>query len=122
MIHLRNPAILLALVLAGCGGSHPADSPRQPIEKDRFIEAYIELRHAAVEVGQAADSVPAFEARKREILERHGISGQDLIDYIEAHSSDLSEMTAVWDTIHRRLGRPDTTASRRGVEIAPEPS
>ena len=105
MIHLRKQAILLALVLAGCGGSHPADSPRQPIEKDRFIEAYIELRRAAVEVGQAADSVPAFAAKKSEILERHGISSQDLIDYIEANSSHLSEMTAIWDTIHRRLGR-----------------
>jgi hypothetical protein len=104
VIHPRLLLGLLALWAAGCGSPHPAGAPGSTIGKDEFIEVYLELRRAAVQ----ADSGPAFDLIKREILERHGISGQDLIDYIETHSSDLREMTATWDTIYQRLDRKDT--------------
>jgi nucleotide-binding universal stress UspA family protein len=111
VIHLRSRAgrriLLLALLApaaAGCGGQHPAAAPARPIESDQFIEVYLELRRAAA----ATDSAPAFEDRKDEILGRHGITGQELLDYIERNSADLGKLTAVWDTIYQRLGRRDT--------------
>jgi hypothetical protein len=99
---------LLALASTGCGTDR-ADAVREntSIDTETFVEVYIALRRAAVETG---DSTADFEARKRVILERHGVSGQDLLDYVERHGRDFAAMSTVWDTIYRRLGRRDTVA------------
>lgn len=106
---------LLALAGAGCGNTHPApDTARDTVELDRsrFADIYIELRRAAIET----DSAPEFEERRREILERYGVTPKDLLDYIEK-IDDLQELAVTWDSIYRRLSRAadsisntDTTA------------
>lgn len=101
----RILAGILALAAAGCGTPHPADSGRKTLDGNAFADIYIELRRAAI----AADSAPDFDERKREILERHGISGPELIDYVERNSKDLKELAVTWDSIYRRLSRNDST-------------
>lgn len=94
---------------AGCGTSGTTEAASRTIDTEEFIEVYIALRRAAVEAG---DSAAVFEAKKQEILDRHGVSGQDLLDYVERHAADIPAMVTVWDTIYRRLGRSDTTEGR----------
>lgn len=97
---------LLSLSSAGCGAAHPAKDSAGGLATEKFIEIYIALRHAAVEAG---DSLALFEVRRAEILDRYGITGQDLVDYVERRSVDLTAMGTVWDTIYHRLSRGDTT-------------
>lgn len=95
---------LMALAAAGCGTPHPADSGRLPLDRNEFADIYVELRRAAI----ASDSAPDFAARQLEILERYGISGPELIDYVERNSNDLKGLAATWDSIYKRLGRIDS--------------
>jgi hypothetical protein len=97
---------MLAITVAGCDKTHPATTASQTIDSDKFIEVYVDLRRASAE----GDSTSDFDSKKQEILDKHGLSAQDLLDYIEKNSADLRKMTTIWDTIHQRLGRRDTTA------------
>lgn len=101
---------LLAIIAAGCTGPRPADSGEEPIGVGEFADVYIELRRAAV----ASDSAAEFEARKAEILERHGLTDADLIGYVERRSDDLKGLAATWDTIYRRIGRWSDSTEQRG--------
>lgn len=97
---------LLMLTSAGCGTPRPSEVGSGTIDTETFIEAYIALRRAAAVAG---DSASGFEARKQEILDRHGISGQDLLDFVERRGADLPEMVTIWDSIYQRIGRQDST-------------
>lgn len=99
--------ILLALLAAGCGPSSPAEeNGRSTMSRSEFAEVFIELREAAVE----SDSMPEFEARRAEILQRHGIEADDLIEFVEQNVSDLQGMADTWDLIYKRLSSGDTVS------------
>jgi len=98
---------ILAWAAAGCGKPHPAPEARRDVvvlDRNRFADLFIELRRAAID----ADSAPDFAERKRAILERYGVTDQDLLDYVERNSGDLGELVATWDSIYRRLSRTDS--------------
>jgi nucleotide-binding universal stress UspA family protein len=100
---------LLALLAAGCGKTTPATEAERPaaLLPEQFVEVYVDLRRAA----HQAETPEQFDALKREVLRRHGLTAQALLDFANAHGADLDKMSALWDTIRDRLSAADSAAA-----------
>ena len=92
---LARPAALLLLLgtLACSGGT--ADS----IDREVFIATYVDLRMAALET----DSARIGTAERDEILQRHGVSADDMKTFTEVHAGDLEFMRDVWNEVEVRM-------------------
>lgn len=105
---LLATALAALVVLASCAGDVPADGAPS-LDRETFIATYVDLRTEAVRTGAAE---LATEARIA-VLERHGVSEEDLLGFVEAHGEDVDFMRAVWDEVEARLD-----AAR--IQTAPE--
>ena len=85
----------LTLLLSACG---ELSSP-ETMERELFVEAYVELRTAALTSPDAELSDSARAA----VLERIGVSEDDLMTFVEVRSEDLGFMRSVWDEIEQHL-------------------
>ena len=98
------------LVLAAC--QETINPP--PISREQYIDTYVEILLAADE---EPDSVAASE-RAKEILERRGITQEELMAYAEHYIDDPEHLAEVWMEIETRLrypeGRDTTTADEEG--------
>lgn len=104
---LRPPAALaVALGLAtlmGCGDS--GANPDGPVDPETFIATYVDLRMTALstEIGELDDALRA------EVLERNGVTEEDLVAFVELHGEDVSLMQEIWDEIESRMDVADPT-------------
>jgi hypothetical protein len=116
---------LMGLALIAC--------QRDPTGRDgslrarEFEDIIVELRTAERELqreheahrppGELEDH---FAQRRAEILERHGATEDDLLDFIERHHAHPGLMADIWERIAERLRtRPDEPA--RGPSPEPFP-
>lgn len=83
-----------ASVACGSDGSGPT-----LIERDVFIDAYVDLRVAALRT----DSQRIAHEDRVEILSRHGITDQDLLDFADVNAGRLDFMRDVWNEVEVRL-------------------
>lgn len=74
-------------------------TPTATVDRETFVQVYVELRVAALE---SSDANLAEEDRER-ILQRHGVSAEDLISFAEVHGADPDYMLSVWTEIEDRL-------------------
>ncbi|HUP53740.1 MAG TPA: hypothetical protein VM198_14765 [Longimicrobiales bacterium] len=97
----RRAVLLAACALAAACGAPGAGT----IDREIFIEAYVELRLAAL---QSEDFEVAPEQRA-EILARHGVDKEGLLRFADVHGRDVDFMNEVWSEVERRLEerRPD---------------
>ena len=98
---MRRRALTIALLglAAACSGGGQDAVPEDVIDRETFIATYVDLRDAAVRA-------PEFQAsadQRAEILARHGVDGESLIRFAEAHGRDLDFMNAVWAEVETRL-------------------
>jgi hypothetical protein len=96
---IRSVASLLAhvgvaLTVAACG----ADTA-ETIDREAFIETYVDLRLAALD----SDSLRLSAEDREEVLGRHGVTAADLETFAEVHATDLDFMRDVWTEVEVRL-------------------
>lgn len=91
-------AALLLMANAGCGSS----TPEGVIDRETFIEAYVELRVAALDTDTARIAASDREA----VLAELGITEDDLVEFVEVHAADLEYMRDVWNEVEVRMDRP----------------
>ncbi|MDX1493464.1 MAG: hypothetical protein R3253_05370 [Longimicrobiales bacterium] len=84
--------------------------PEGTIERETFIQAYVELRVAALDT----DSSRIADADRERILNDFGITGDDLLDFVRVHASDLDYMREVWNEVELRLDRSPSVADQEG--------
>lgn len=96
------PALVAVAALAGCGPSTPAGL----IEEETFVEAYVELRIAALDT----DSSRIAAADREAILAAKGITEEDLLEFVRAHSANLEYMREVWNEVELRMDRSPEVA------------
>ena len=96
---LNRLTLGILLSSLACGGSQSNLPAGDLIEPEDFIATYVDLRAAALitEDGQVT------EAGRSEVLDRHGISEEDLISFAEAYGEDLTFMQEIWNEIELRL-------------------
>jgi hypothetical protein len=79
------------------------------IDREIFIETYVDLRVAALgsETGALGDDARA------EVLARHGVTAEDLLTFANVHGRDVELMRDVWNEVELRLDalRPEPPAS-----------
>ena len=91
--------LITTLVCVGtlaCGGNRV---PEDVIDRDVFVQTYVDLRVAAL----ATDSQKIAVTERDEILARHGITAADLTRFAEAYAEDLDFMRDVWNDIELEL-------------------
>ena len=96
---LHQLTLGLLLSSLACGGGQSNLPVGDLIEPEDFIATYVDLRAAALitEDGQVT------EVGRSEVLDRHGISEEDLISFAEAYGEDLTFMQEIWNEIELRL-------------------
>ncbi len=100
-------AALLAVVIAGLvgcggGGTGGAEGGTPALTRERFVAVVVALRKAEIELQHADSPAAEFAVRRDRILAEHGVTEEDLREYVRAHGEvDLLEET--WDTILQRL-------------------
>ncbi|NIP59585.1 MAG: hypothetical protein GWM92_14740 [Gemmatimonadetes bacterium] len=102
----------LVLVPAACGESRADGAGRvdAPIDRETFIATYLDLRLAALR-NPEREITPQERAR---VLREHGVSEDELVGFVDAHSHQVSFMEEVWSEIESRLDSlrtPGDTAS-----------
>lgn len=101
---------LVALVTACAGDGTPSGEEASTISRDRFIEAYVALRVAAL---LSADREIAPAERDRILAER-GLSEQDLLEFVDVHGPDVEYMRDLWNAVDSTMtelrNQPDTSA------------
>jgi hypothetical protein len=80
------------------------------IPLDTFINAYVELRIAAL---QASDEELTAQARDR-ILQGLELEENDLLEFVEVHGEDVQFMRRVWEEVDSILGDRRTPPEPRG--------
>lgn len=90
-------AIVVTATVA-CGGDDEVPVVPGVIDREAFIEVYLDLRLAGV---RGPELTVAPEARDR-ILTEHGIDRDRLLGFIDAYGGELDYMNELWAEIERR--------------------
>ncbi|MDH3270093.1 MAG: hypothetical protein OEN56_02100 [Gemmatimonadota bacterium] len=99
--------LVVALGGSGCG---PSD-PEGVIDRETFIDAYVQLRVAALDT----DSQRVAGGDRDRILADLGISESDLTTFVEVRGGELEFMRDVWTEVELRLDRtPDSPEAVEG--------
>lgn len=97
-------ALAGACLLVGCTRPDPS-APGATLDREAFIATYVDLRMTALAASEALIS----DSARAGVLERHGVTENQLTGFVEAHGADVTFMRSVWDEVERRLDaqRPD---------------
>ena len=96
-------------------GPEAAEDEAVGIETERFVATYVDLRMATLRAG--VDQLPLH--RRDSILDAHGVTQEDLLEYVEINGRNAQFMQAVWDTIEDRIDRQRVPAL--GLDSASTP-
>jgi hypothetical protein len=90
-------AVLLAAssLLAGCDDAPPAET----IDRQRFIDTWVELRSEALN----ARAGTVDETMRAAVLERMGVTEEELVSFAEVHGVDPEFMRGVWNDVSERI-------------------
>ncbi len=104
---LAGFAVAAAFLPGGCGGPQvdPADDPA----RERFVAAFVALRRAAA---RSPDRVVPAQDRDR-ILAEHGMSGDEMLAFVDEHGEDLDYMEGVWSEVDARIRETEPGAPTR---------
>ena len=99
-------ALSTLLLFAAC--SDTIDPP--PISREQYVDIYVEILQA---VDEEPDSIAASK-RAQEILDRRGVTQEELLAYAEHYVNEPEHLAEVWLEIETRIRNPesqDTTAA-----------
>jgi hypothetical protein len=104
---MRRQAILALLVVAAACGNGTQGPTGTLIDREVFIDTYVDLRLAAI---QSPDFAVTPE-RREEILRARGVDADALLRFADAHGRDPDYMSGLWSEVEERL-----TARRSAAE------
>jgi hypothetical protein len=70
-----------------------------PVDRETFIQVYLELRVAALD----SEDASIVQVDRERILEKYGITAEDMVAFADAHGSDVDYMRDLWNEIEIRL-------------------
>ena len=101
-------ATALLLAISSCA-SDTAEPPGDVLDRATFVATYVDLRLAAVQSPEFRISAQ----ERADILARHGVRGDDLVRFVEAHGRDLEFMNEVWTEVEESIRSSSTDATPR---------
>ncbi len=122
-IQLRILLLAIVPLTIACGDdiSLPWDRDEETISRDTFISTYVDLRLAALR-----EDPPSIQPEERErILERNGVTADELLRFVDVHADRADFMEGVWQEVGERIeprrtggdttARPERVPPRRGL-------
>ncbi len=121
------PAIFLVAVaalgfLAACDMGFPTSEGEARIDEATFVATYTELRVAAME--WESQQLPARE--RDEILERQGVTADDLREFTRVHGRNVPLMNRIWNQVatnvqaaHQEMTTDEGETEEEGPPPAP---
>lgn len=106
---LRTVCAACAFALVGWACGNASERESGELTREGFIDTYVELRVAALR--HEDDGIS--DSTRTAILQRHGVTEEQLLDYVEARGGDLDFMRDLWNEIEVRLDSvpPEATDS-----------
>lgn len=95
----RSSLLALAALVLGTGVTGCEQPPVTAVDRETFVRAYVEIRAAALETEDAQPT----ERQREEILDRYGVTAEDLVEFVEVHGEDVDFMRELWNDIEVRL-------------------
>ncbi len=83
------------LIASACS----AGSADDVIDREVFVQTYIDLRVAALET----ETQQLSDEARAEVLTRSGVTADDLKHFAEVHGRDLDFMRDVWNDVESRM-------------------
>jgi hypothetical protein len=111
----RLPVILLALVATACDPGFPTSEGEARIDRETFVETYVDLRLAARSHGVLT------EADRDRVLVEHGVTEEDLREFIEVHGRNVPYMNRVWSEVEARIAEAYEADPARPGELPAGP-
>ncbi len=97
MIPIRLLLFVLILIW-GCQFVNTASSVEVQ-ERERFINAYVDLRVASLRMQTSEIGEPVRDS----LLAVYDMTEDDLVDFVEEHGADVAFMRDVWNDIETRI-------------------
>jgi hypothetical protein len=109
---------MVAMTLCwSCVGS-ATDVPEDTAGREAFIGAYLDLRTTALRLG----TTDLGDEIRDSILSEHDITGQDMLDFVDAHGEDIEFMRELWSELETRMTeRLEQIARDEDADGADEP-
>lgn len=89
----------LALSVLACGRGDEVRVVEGVIDRETFIEVYVDLRAGAVRNPELA--LP--EEERDRILSSHGVDEASLMAFVDAYGRELDFMNELWAEVERRV-------------------
>ena len=96
---LRAFFLLLALPFTWACSFGPTGSSIEIQARERFINVYVDMRILSLRMRtlEISDTV------KDSILRTHGVTEDELLNFVETHGTDVGFMREVWNDIETRI-------------------
>jgi hypothetical protein len=91
--------LLALLALPACDPGFPSSEGNAPIDRETFVEVYVDLRAEAVRW----DGGRLPENERDRILQEHGVTADDLRAFVQVHGRNVPYMTEVWTEVDERM-------------------
>ena len=91
-------SVIAVALCWSCGGG-VTDVREDAPAREEFIGTFLDLRTAAVNAG----TVDVGTDVRDSILSVYGVTGQDLLDFIDTHGEDVEYMSDLWTEVDARL-------------------
>ena len=99
MTRPRIIVFMVSLALCWSCGGGATDVPEDTAGREAFIGAYLDLRTAALN----SETTEFGDEARDSILAAYGVTGQDLLDFIDTHGEDVEFMHDLWAELEVRL-------------------
>ncbi|HEX8395289.1 MAG TPA: hypothetical protein VF665_23270 [Longimicrobium sp.] len=91
MISRTSYVLLLALMLAACGGG---GERKGVVPRDRFVAANVALRMLPA---------TATEAERKAVLKKFGVTDRQMLAWVDAHRNDPGALAEAWEQVAKRV-------------------
>lgn len=96
----RRAAVLVCAVLGtACGTGEVEEPEAETISRETFVETYVALRTAT----RASETGEITAEERERVLSEHGVTGDDLVAFVDVHGRRIGFMRDVWTEIEERL-------------------
>ncbi len=96
-----RPAVLaLVLLCSGCSeGGASSGIEGELIDREVFVAVYVDLRIDTLDnPGRRVD-----DAERDSVLVRHGVTEEQLFQFVEVHGTDVEYMRDLWADVEARI-------------------
>jgi len=89
-------------LMSACAEASP-EASGDTISVDVFVDTYVDLRVAGLSRVPSQDSISPGDRER--ILAEHGVSAEDLLEFVEVHGPNVPFIGSVWDSVEVRYRR-----------------